>query len=316
MEYDELNRLKKTTQDPGGLALVTETTRFDENGNPEVTVDPKGQTITITFDELNRLKSKAYAFAPADTARPWRYTESIEYGYDENGNLQQTEEHVASGSSPPDTTLTTTRAYDGLDRLTSEIQPLPNGGTSTVEYSYFRNGTRKTVKDPGGSVTAYAYDGQNRLKTATTEATGAEPQTTTYTYEPDDLLKTVTYPNGVVATHGYDKADRLLSVVNAKGGTALSSYLYSGTHPSTGLPVSYDANGNRLIQVETNGGTTETTTYGYDDLDRLTAVNYPSDSAYPQGRLVSYGYDAVGNRVRETEKDLDRRRACGQARAL
>ena len=106
-----------------------------------------------------------------------------------------------------------------------------------------------------------------------------------------------------MATHAYDKADRLLSIVNAKGDNPVSSYGYSGIHPATGLPVSYDANGNRLIQVETNGGTTETTTYSYDDLDRLATVTYPVDPAYPQGRLVTYGYDAVGNRVRETEKD-------------
>ena len=130
--------------------------------------------------------------------------------YDANGNLRQTDEHVASGTSPPDTTLTTIRGYDGLDRLTSETQPLPDGSSRTVGYSYFKNGTRQTVTDPGDSVTAYTYDGQNRLKTATTEATGGDPRTTTYTYEPDDLLKTVSYPNGVVATHAYDKADRLL----------------------------------------------------------------------------------------------------------
>ena len=117
MEYDELNRLKKTTQDPGGLNLVTETVRFDENGNPEIVTDPKGQTITSAFDELNRLKAKSYAFAVGDPVRPWRYTASVDYGYDANGNLLTTDEHVASGSSPPDTTLTTTRTYDGLDRL-------------------------------------------------------------------------------------------------------------------------------------------------------------------------------------------------------
>ena len=231
MEYDDLNRLKKTTQDPGGLNLVSETTAFDENGNPETFVDPNGQTTTNTYDELNRLKAKSYAFAPADTTLPWRYTASVDYAYDPNGNLKQTDEHVASGTSPPDTTtLTTTRIYDGLDRLKSETQPLPDGSSRTLAYTYFKNGSRKTVTDPAGSVTEYAYDGQNRLKTATTDATGSDPKTTTYTYEPDDLLKTVTYPNGVVATHGYDKADRLLSLVNAKDGAPISSYLYSGIH--------------------------------------------------------------------------------------
>ena len=302
MEYDDLSRLKKTTQDPGNLNLVTETTLFDENGNPKVIVDPKGQTITNTYDELNRLTKKVHAFAAGDSTRPWRYTAFVDYAYDANGNLRQADERVASGTSPPDTTLTTARVYDALDRLQTETQPFPDGGDRTVAYGYYKNGTRKTVTDPGGSVTHYTYDGRNRFATATT-GFGVAAKTTTYAYEPDDLLKTVSYPNGVVASHSYDKADRLLGIVNSKDAVALSSYQYSGIHPTSGLPVSYDANGNRLIQVETNGGLTETTTYTYDELDRLATVSYPSDSAYPNGRVVSYGYDAVGNRIRETEKD-------------
>jgi RHS repeat-associated protein len=288
--YDELNRLRSMTQDPDGLRLLT-LHDYDRNGNETLTTDAKGQTVTSGYDELNRLKSRTYAFAAGDSVRPWRHTTSIAYGYDPNGNPTSIDESVASGTDPP-ATLNTTRGYDLLDRMTSETTTLPDGGTRPVSYTYFENGTRKTVIDPGNVTTSYTYDGQNRLKTATTGAGTAQATTTSYTYFPDDLLKTVAYPNGVGKTYGYDKADRLRSIVNASGATAISSYAYG-----------YDKNGNRLSQVEVNGGLTETTTYTYDALNRLETIAYPADSSFPNGRVVAYGYDRVGNRTSETTTD-------------
>src|SRR5262249_13650112 len=160
--------------------------------------------------------------------------------------------------------------------LTAEVSPLPDGGTRSVAYTYFRNGTRQTLTDPGSLVTSYSYDGQNRLASVTTAG-----GTTSYTYFPDDLLQTVSYSNGVTATHSYDKADRLLSIANARGASVVSSFAYT-----------YDRKGNRLSQVEVNGGPAETTTYTYDALDRLWTVTYPPDAGFPSGRVVSYGFDA------------------------
>ena len=92
-----------------------------------------------------------------------------------------------------------------------------------------------------------------------------------------------------MATHAYDLADRLTSLTNAK----------PGQPPTSAYAYTYDPNGNRTKQVETNGlpPTTETTTYGYDALNRLASVNYPD-------KKVGYGYDAVGNRTSEIERDL------------
>src|SRR4029079_1804166 len=133
----------------------------------------------------------------------------------------------------------------------------------------------------------YTYDGQNRLATATT-AGGV----TSYAYYPDDLLRSVTYASGVIAAHAYDKADRLASLVNARGTTTVSSFTYG-----------YDRNGNRLSQVEVNGGPAETTGYTYDALNRLETITYPIDTAFPAGRVVTYALDDVGNRPGETDRD-------------
>ncbi len=286
MEYDVLNRLRKTVQDPGRLDLTTETLQFDENGNPLVIRDPKLQKISSTFDELNRLKTKSYAFAPSDPQRPWRHTTQVDYSYDENSNLLRQDETVASGTDPPPP-ASIVRTYDLFDRLATETVQLENGNpvpapvAKTLSYSYWKNGLRKTATDPESGVTSYGYDGRNQLKTVTAALGDAS-----YSYHGDGLLHTLTQPDDSLATYEYDKADRLVSLTHAKGDAPIASYGYS-----------YDANGNRLTQLETNGSAAETTSYTYDDLDRLSTITYPD-------KKVAYGYDAVGNRTRETETTL------------
>jgi RHS repeat-associated protein len=180
----------------------------------------------------------------------------------------------------------TSRTYDGLDRLASETVMLEDGSTATLRHTYWRNGLRKTTTDSAERVTFYEYDGRNRLHRVTIGHGLPDPQVVTYEYWPDSLLKSVTYPNGTAASYEYDRADRLVHLTVERAGTLIVSYEYD-----------YDENGNRKSQVETNGGEAETTSYGYDDLDRLISVSYPD------GTSVTYGYDGVGNRIAETVKD-------------
>jgi len=196
------------------------------------------------------------------------------------------------------------QVFDVLDRVQTESTTLPDGPTTkVVGYEYFPNGARKAVI-LDGKRTEYEYDGQNRVKAMTTSGT----EVASYAYYPDDLLRETLDANGVKATRTYDKADRLLTLVNAKGAAAVSSYAYT-----------YDHNGNRLTQLETNPSVSvtppsspvtpaeagvhqpELTTYTYDNANRLKSVTYPADSTYPNGRKVTYTYDRAGNREHETE---------------
>src|SRR5205823_135964 len=113
---------------PGNIVTVHE---YDANGNESQVTDPKGQITKSAYDELNRLKTTTYVALPAEAAALWRHTTGVEYMRDQNGNLVQVDESVASGTDPP-SILRTLREYDPLDRLVSDTTPLPDGGTVTV----------------------------------------------------------------------------------------------------------------------------------------------------------------------------------------
>jgi hypothetical protein len=99
----------------------------------------------------------------------------------------------------------------------------------------------------------------------------------------------VTAPNGVRHTYGYDSLNRLrlLTVAQAGGlGATLHAYEYK-LYPS----------GHRHQVLE--GGAPETprtTTYGYDDLHRLTSETIAGDLSGQNG-TIGYVLDKVGNRL-------------------
>jgi len=281
LEYDDLNRLFKTTRDPGALNLVSETTDFDADGRPLRIAEANGEVTRQTWDELGRLGTRTHEPPATGWTAPWQFTSEERYSYDPNSNLERVEEHDSrtGGGTPP--VRVTTRGYDRLDRQTSEKVTLQDGSTKSVTTEYWRNGQVKSVTDAQGA-TSYTYDCQGREEAVTTSA-----GETRKTYYPDGLVKDITFPNLTKRAHGYDKADRLLSVVTTKDGATVTSTAYT-----------YDPNGNRLTQVQTNGGVEETT-YTYDDLDRMATVTYPADAEHQNGRKVTYGHDGAGNRKTE-----------------
>jgi RHS repeat-associated protein len=286
LEYDELNRLFRTTRDPDGLNLTTTTSEFDEDGRPERILEANGEVTVQTWDELGRLKTRTHEPPATGWTAPWAYTTEERYSYDPNSNLERVQEFDTrtGGGGPPE--RVTTRGYDKLDRQTSETVTLQDRTTSSVTTEYFKDGRVKSVTDPRG-VTSYTYDGQGREETVTTSG-----GVTRKTYYPDGLVKDITFPNGTKRANAYDRADRLLTIVTTKDEAPVASTAYT-----------YDPNGNRLTQVQTNGGGEDTTVYTYDDIDRLATVTYAPDAAHPNGRTVTYGHDGAGNRKSEVVTD-------------
>jgi len=132
----------------------------------------------------------------------------------------------------------------------------------------------ETTTDPKGNVSTKVYDRAGRLYQIK-----VGDDTTTYEYFDNGNLQKLTYPNGLTAEYTYYADNRLHTLANKNGLTITSAYNYD-----------YDANGNRVTVLDSDG----TTTYAYDELNRLESVTEPS------GKVTAYTFDASGNRTTET----------------
>ena len=215
MEYDDAQPPATTGPTPGSGRPRPRhrNDRFDENGNPRSSCDPKGQTITSTFDELNRLEDEELRLRRRATRRGRGGTRRrSSTSYDAERQPAQTDEHVASGADPPATTLVTDphlrRPRPADERDASRC---PTAARRTVALQLLRNGLRKTRHRPRDRRRhRYAYDGQNRLADGDDGLRhAATPRPRATRTGPTTSCTRSRYPNGVMATHDYDKADRL-----------------------------------------------------------------------------------------------------------
>ena len=275
--YDKLNRKLSHTQYGSSNGELKTTYVYDAEGNLTKITDAKGQVFGNGYDELNRLITQSFP-ASSDVS-------SITTAYDANGNVTTITEDKSSGAE------ITTQSYDLLNRLTERTQR-----GHTVTYDYDNNGNRTQVTSPGGT-TNYAFDSRNRLVSATSGA-----KTTTYSYLQNNWLKSVNYANGTTASYTHDDAGRVTSIINNLADrSVLSSFNYT-----------YDTNGNRTQQIETQNGFSDsqtlTTTYDYDTLDRL--ISYTENGP---GYNKSHAFTYYPSYDRRTETVTDNGRSHQQA---
>ncbi len=270
--YDDDNRRIEHRQPQGLITYM----RYDKNNNLVGITDPEGQIFSFEYDGLNRRVRSIFDTINTATYKP---VDTL-YTYDGNNNLLALTENKL-GLQGAFTDLSTF-TYDTLDRMLTN-----NQRGHAVSYTYDNNGNRTSHSAPGGSTT-YVYDSRNRLiESHSTQGISY------WAYTDDSKLDTVTYPNGTETLYTYDDADRMLTVTNQQQGGAslISSYQYT-----------YDANGNRTSQIETQNGFTidqlETTDYTFDTADRLKTIAISRLDGYQH--VSSYDYDANYNRTHET----------------
>jgi RHS repeat-associated protein len=322
--YDGLDRVvSETAPDPDGggpLSPSLTTTSYDLNGNTLTVTDANGNgtgtsgdgTTVFGYDRADRLASINYSDSTPD----------VTFTLDDVGNRLT----MIDGSG------TESRTYDGLDRLLTVTR---SGSGLSYAYDAASNLTRRAY--PDGTVVDLAYDPLNRLA-----AVSSGGRTTGYGYDAASNLAATTLPatNGYVENRAYDRAGRLLSVEHQKGATVLADIAWTrdavgnpltetrtgaapfsktfqydamdrltgvcfqaGTCPGATDPFirwTYDGVGNRLTEQRPGG----TTTYAYDQMDRLLGAGSTSYSYDRNGNQLSAGSRAftwdLANRLRST----------------
>ncbi len=266
-EYDKAGRQTKETRPMGGAIQYS----YDAEGNLTQRTDAGGNTRTYSYDQGGRLTQEEHKLG--GTA----LDQKITYSYDADGQMTAYEQEDGSGN------LISSASYtrDAQGRITQSAITYGKieGGTFsfTIGQGFNADGQLASHTYPDGSAQTYSYS-QGQLAKVTL------PNQSVITYGNYQWMQpTRIVTPGATKTQSFDALQRYTSIeVKNANNQILASRQYQ-----------YDIAGN-ITQINSDLGATS---YGYDNLDRLT-------KAQPDLNLQNlglpnelYSYDAVGNRT-------------------
>ena len=294
--YDELRRLTSIVHDVDGsdpmTADATTLIKYDHHDNIEEVTDPGSATTRYKYDDLGNVRV---------IDSPDGGTKYIEY--DSAGNI----ESVLDG-------LQQTFVYqtDALSRTISVDMP-GSEHDITFDYDDCQNGVGRlcSITNTSSSVT-YSYDAWGNV---------LQHQSIDYLWDEANRLVSMTYPSGAEVRYGYDDASRVNSITLVRDG--METVLASGVDYEPFGPVKnllygngiqmmhqrdlawrtelidmsqalsldylqYDGNGN--LEIRQDSLLSQTETYSYDAIDRLSSASGLFGD-------IDFGYDLNGNRT-------------------
>jgi len=245
-----------------------ETYTYDDVGNIASITDCQGNTTSYTYDDLHRLVEIEY-----------EDQSTVSYTYDLNSNRTRMDDDVPSSGDH------VTYGYDRWNRLLTETRNISQSSYQ-LTFQYDATGRVTSLTYPDSMQILYTYDDLTRITEIKRYINGEndeilfdKPQ-----YNVENLLTQFDYGNDLQAFYTFDSLDQP-STIDMKDGS--TSHL--------DIDCTYDHNGNitQLINGWRDTSSTwhsETESYSYDGLDRLTSASCTSWSH-------TYTYDKAGNRT-------------------
>ena len=294
-EYDELNRLTRTTLppvfDPESNADVNATIlrSWDKNSNLTRVTNPRGMVTDYEYDGINRrVRTIQHSDGNAATDGPDEIATRVEY--DENNNIvESTLRRIPAFGSATFVDVSTTTVYDAFNRPI-QVTDAENNVTTT---KYDNVGNVIAITDPRSNTTDFTYDRANRrikmeqpavdayaTGSSTAFQTNIRP-TWTYEYDRRSLFVRETDPNARSTYYTYDAVDRLVQTINPLGDS---------------ITTVYDQANNVKSITDFRGHTTTTT---FDRLNRpvseTDAANFTTATEYDLTDNIKQVTDAKAN---------------------
>lgn len=263
--YDNRGRPQTKTYPDGTSNQVSWTTR----SLPSQTISPRGITASYSHESSGLLTNIVYS---GTTNTP-----AIRLGYDSFNRVTNT----------VDGWCTNRFTYDILGRVT-QAKEIQGVFTQTFDYVFDQGGRLTNVAWKAGTNaslnTRYQYDNLNRITNLVSDAGSFG-----YAYASNGVLvKTLRYPNGETANYGFDALRRMTNLLyKTSGGAANGQWSYG-----------YDG---RDFVIRRTDPATNSYSYRHDEVGRLIEALGTKNGTNVTGYPFSYGFDRVGNRVRQVE---------------
>ena len=299
--YDSLGRLLRVRQpeQEGNTSLNTSGNpannswstgfTYDNNGNVLTATDAKNTIITNTFDDLNRVMTRAYSDG----------TPAVLYTYDDpnvpfsKGKLTRTSNSVSTSQ---------TTEYDRLGRGLS-YQQITDGQTYTSSYKYDLSGALIEETYPSGRVVKNFLETDGDLASVSSRVANGDFKTfvSDFSYTSAGGISALRYGNGRWETAKFNARQQIEEIGLGTNPTnkSLWSVVYSyGQLNTDGVTVDASKNdGNIAKQTMSSDGLANPfiQTYKYDPLNRLVEAKEKNNGS--QTWLQTFGYDQYGNRT-------------------
>jgi len=293
--------------------------RLDRNPNPFQGIRPGNELppMPYTLVDLHQRTTFVYDAGGFLSQQQGEHGQVLSYHYDANGDLDQTTD--AQGH-------TTSYTHDRHRRVASITDAA--GGTTQLQYTqlqYTALGQTAQVRDARNNVTSYSYDGLGNLLAQTSPDTG----TTTFSYNTVGQLIQTQKADLSLTSYAYDSLGRLTT---QSGGGQTRTLTYDTCTNGKGLlctaartggtattaKFTYTPWGQLATRRDTLGAATDTTSYAYDGLGRLTGIDYPSGITagytYADGHLATI--TATVNGATTTVATLGGYQAFGPSQSL